>query len=98
MIAHDEESGLGKGSVRSVPGVNIIEVLRKFENLFEKLGGHPMAAGFSIKLEHIDKLKESLTSYMNENFTQENFVPFLDIDMEIPLDIVNLDLYTKINK
>ncbi len=98
VIAHDDDTGLGKGSVRSVPGINIIESLRKFEPLFEKLGGHPMAAGFSIKTENIEKLKTQLTQYMNDTFTQDYFVPFLDIDMEIPLEIVNLDLFTQIIK
>lgn len=98
VVAHDEESGLGKGSVRSVPGINIIEVLRRFENLFEKLGGHPMAAGFSVKMENVDLLKRELTEYMNSNFTPDYFVPFLDIDMQIPPNIVDLDFFTRLHK
>jgi single-stranded-DNA-specific exonuclease len=98
VVAHDAESNLGKGSVRSVPGINIIEVLRKYENLFEKLGGHPMAAGFSIKMENVDNLKKELTTYMNANFTSEYFVPFLDIEMEIPVDLANLDFFTQLRK
>lgn len=98
VVAHDEESGLGKGSVRSVPGINIIEVLRRFENLFEKLGGHPMAAGFSVRMENVDLLKQELIEYMNSNFTPDYFVPFVDIDMHIPPNIVNLDLFTRLHK
>lgn len=96
VIALDDESGLGKGSVRSVPGINIIEVLRKYDNLFEKLGGHPMAAGFSIRAENIEKLKSVLIDYMNNNYSQKYFVPFLDIDLEIPLNLVNVALFTQI--
>ena len=94
VISHDEN--IGKGSVRSVPGIDIIAVLRKFEHLFEKLGGHPMAAGFSIKTENIPLLVSELGEYMNANFNDEYFTPFIDIDMEIPLSLVNLAFYEKV--
>lgn len=38
----------GKGSARSVEGLNLIAHLRKSPQLFSKLGGHPGAAGFSL--------------------------------------------------
>ena len=49
--------GFGKGSVRSIPGINIIEFLRNFQEMFESIGGHPMAAGFTIKKELIPELQ-----------------------------------------
>ncbi len=96
VISHTE--AMGKGSVRSVPGIDIISVLRNFEHLFDKLGGHPMAAGFSIKTENIPVLIQELGAYMKANFSDEYFVPFIDIDMEIPLSLVNLDFYAKISQ
>ncbi len=37
------------GSARSVEGVNIFEALSRFEHMYEKFGGHPMAAGVNGK-------------------------------------------------
>lgn len=91
VISHDDTSG--KGSVRSVPGIDIIEVLRRFEHLFDKLGGHPMAAGFSIKTENIPLLVSELGSYMNTHFSSKHFVPFIDIDLEIPFNTIDFTFY-----
>jgi single-stranded-DNA-specific exonuclease len=86
----------GKGSVRSVSGINIIETLRNFENLFESLGGHPMAAGFTIKKENISQLKETLQKYALENFSKDLFIPELLIDMSVPIDILDLNFLQEI--
>lgn len=90
--------GLGKGSVRSIPGVNIVELLRTFESMFESIGGHPMAAGFSIKAERLPELKEKMHTLGNTNISDECLVPVLDIDMGIDLNNVNLDLANQLLK
>jgi single-stranded-DNA-specific exonuclease len=89
VIALTEE--YGKGSVRSIPGIDIIAVLRQFDHLFLNLGGHPMAAGFTISLENLETLKIELEKYFNETFTDSHFEPSIDIDMEIPLSKVTYE-------
>ena len=49
-----------KGTGRSVEGVNLYQLLKTQENLFEKFGGHSGACGFLIKKEYFDQLKEGL--------------------------------------
>lgn len=88
----------GKGSVRSVRGVNIIEYLRKFEDMFESLGGHPMAAGFTIKRDRIEELKAKVLAGAGDYITDDMLIPVLDIDMKIPLEVVSLDLLNEIDK
>jgi single-stranded-DNA-specific exonuclease len=97
-IVISTSDGFGKGSVRSVTGVNIIEALREFEHLFEDIGGHPMAAGFTIKRENIEVLQEKMTSYAYENFSGELFVPSLTIDMQIPANVINMGLLEELEK
>jgi len=82
----------GKGSVRSIEGINIIELLREFEDLFVNLGGHPMAAGFTIPLENISVLKEELGKVFAERFDNSHFISSMNIDVEIPLSLVTWDL------
>jgi len=88
----------GKGSVRSIPGVNIISLLREFEDLFENLGGHPMAAGFTILREKITLLEENLLSAFESNFRDDLFVPSVGFDTEIPLKLVDWPLYEALEK
>lgn len=88
----------GKGSVRSIPGVDIIALLRRFENLFTSLGGHPMAAGFTIVKENLPVLQEKLLIAAEDLIQESMLVPVLEIDMKIPLDLVNISLAQELNK
>ncbi len=93
-IAIDKTTGLGKGSARSIEGLSIIEALNKFNHLFEKVGGHEMAAGFTIKESNIEKLNESLNSL--NDWDEETFLPKLKIDLEISSNFINEETYKEI--
>jgi single-stranded-DNA-specific exonuclease len=88
----------GKGSVRSISGINIIEVLSKFGDLFESLGGHPMAAGFTIKKEKIPEMRNLLENYANQNFSKDLFIPELFIDMQVPINILSIDFVDQLEQ
>ena len=90
--------GVGKGSVRSIAGVDIILILREFEDLFESLGGHPMAAGFAIKKANISKLKTGLEKYCEKNIDKTLLVPFIDIDAEVSLNILDIEVLEELQK
>ncbi|MBD3366124.1 single-stranded-DNA-specific exonuclease RecJ [candidate division WWE3 bacterium] len=96
VISKNEKHG--KGSVRSIEGVNIIKLLREFEDLFVDLGGHPMAAGFTIDLQKIADLEQSLTEAFADRYSKEVFVPSISVDAEILLDLVNWDLFNFIEQ
>lgn len=89
------EDGVGKGSVRSVAGIDIISLLRKYDDLFIDLGGHPMAAGFSIEKDKIKLLESKL---LEEDIDESLLVPVLHIDLEIPISLINLELVESLEK
>src|SRR3712207_4005634 len=62
-----------KGSGRSIDNYNMFEELIKCKEVLHKFGGHPMAAGLSIKEENIDKLREMLNK--NCTLTKEDLIP-----------------------
>ncbi len=90
--------GYGKGSARSVKGVDIISFLRHFEDLFENLGGHPMAAGFTIKQENISILKNRALEIIDEWVSEEMLVPELVVDLKIPAEIISMGTVEEIEK
>ena len=49
-----------KGSGRSIPGYNMFEELQKCADLFTKFGGHPMAAGLSLKSENVETFRAKI--------------------------------------
>lgn len=85
------DGDIAKGSVRSISGVNIIEMLRNFEDMFEGLGGHPMAAGFSIKSTNVELFRKKIVEYSSEYIKDEHLEPILEVDMEIPVSIVDMN-------
>lgn len=91
-IVISQEGEFGKGSVRSIEGINIIEILREHEDLFVNLGGHPLAAGFTLPLKNIKTLEDSLSAVFDKRFSDEIFIPSLDIDVQIDLTLVDWDL------
>jgi single-stranded-DNA-specific exonuclease len=92
------EDGVGKGSVRSIPGINIIEILREFDDLFVDLGGHPMAGGFTIEKKNIPEMEKKVSEYISKKFDDEIFMPVLDIDLEVPGKFVDLEFLENIDK
>ncbi len=78
-----------KGSGRSIEGYHLYKELAKCENLLEKFGGHPMAAGLSLKEENINKLRQLLNA--NINMSEEDMEP--KIYIEAPLDPANADAF-----
>lgn len=52
------EGDIAKGSGRSVPGVNLVEVLRPYGDKLDSWGGHPMAVGVSVEVEGVEDFRE----------------------------------------
>lgn len=71
-----------KGSGRSIENYNMFEELLKCKELMEKFGGHPMAAGLSLKEENIDKLRMKLNE--NTTLTEKDITPIIKIDNVLP--------------
>lgn len=63
-----------KGSARSVKGLDIISYLGNLRFLFEGVGGHPMAAGFTIRTERIEELSKFVSQPTPEDPTREILV------------------------
>nr|WP_269205960.1 single-stranded-DNA-specific exonuclease RecJ [Clostridium botulinum] len=82
-----------KGSGRSIEEYNLFEELLKCKDLLDKFGGHPMAAGLSIKEENISELRQRLNK--NCKLTDNDIIPKIKIDKRIPLDIVNDELISE---
>jgi len=88
-----------KGSARSVAGVDITELLRtSSQDLLEDVGGHTMAAGFTVKTENIAKLKKSIYEYFEKKYQNQKFYKEVVVETELSPHHVNLDLYNLIQK
>lgn len=88
-----EEKKYLKGTGRSIAGVNLYELLKKNEHLFEKFGGHAGACGFLMPEEHLPELEKSLLDSMEE-IKKENpdiFCRQYDIDLNVDVEELTAD-------
>jgi len=85
--------GYSKGSARSVAGCNIVELIRAAEDLLVDVGGHPMAAGFTIETKNIEKFAQRIEQIAEEMIKPEDLVPQLKIDFEIDFSLITKDFY-----
>jgi single-stranded-DNA-specific exonuclease len=88
---------VSKASARSISGFNIIEAIRAV-SLHLEGGGHPMAAGFSIETNRIDKFTKEINKYANKFLTAEILEKKLRIDCEVCFDQLNYDLLDKLTQ
>lgn len=87
-----------KGSARSINGFNIIETIRKAEDLLIDAGGHPMAAGFTIETKHLELFKKRLTEIADQELDEEKLTRVLKFDCEINLKVLNFELFEKLTQ
>jgi len=57
-------NGEAQGAVRSIDGIDSVELMKKCANLLITFGGHPKASGFRLKTENLEKFKECLIDNM----------------------------------
>lgn len=75
-----------KGSGRSIEGYDMFAELSACKELFDKFGGHRMAAGLSLSRQNVGEMRRRL----NENcgLSEEDFIPKVHIDVALPLSYV----------
>lgn len=90
-------SEFSKASARSIAGINIVEVLREAQDLLVDVGGHPMAAGFTVETSKLEALQTRLVSIVEKMLTDEILTPRLSIDAELNSSDISLELLKEIN-
>ncbi len=93
-----EPSGqdLGRGSGRSVKGVNLVEALTGAEDLLVKFGGHELAAGLTVRRADIPALRERLNEFVGKSL--DGVEPAsVHADMELQLAEASLALVEELS-
>ncbi len=83
VIALDAAMNEGRGSARSIHGFHILEALDACRDLLDEYGGHAHAAGLAIKGEKIEDFAAQMEHLAGQRLTDEDFLPSLEVAMEI---------------
>jgi single-stranded-DNA-specific exonuclease len=78
------ENGIGRGSCRSIRGFDIARALESLSPMLVRSGGHPMAAGLTIRTEHLGEFTAALEALADREVPQEALAPRLNLDAIIP--------------
>ncbi len=87
-----------KASARSVNGFNMIEFIREELDLLVDVGGHPMAAGFTIETDKIPVLEKRLKKKAQKLLKKELLERTIRIDLDLPYSQISQNLYDAIQK
>ena len=88
---------VGKGSGRSVHGMNLVDALSSCSDLLEKYGGHELAAGLSIKRKNLPKFIARMEEYAKKCFDGSDPEMNLEIDCELEPSMLTLKLAEEIS-
>lgn len=97
-IVMTEVEGKVIGSGRSVKGFNISKTLKELENLLERYGGHPQAAGFAMDKANLDKFTKGLKDIAARELKGQNLQPELEIELVIDFEDISWDIVDMIDK
>lgn len=86
------------GSCRSVNGVNVHTLLSSMPELLTKFGGHPMAAGLTLKVENYDKFIKLTNAYVSENLNKSDFLPTKSYDFMLDENEITMKLVEDIDR
>ncbi len=91
-------SDVGKGSGRSIKGLNLVDALCYCNEYLVKFGGHELAAGLSVTRENLPLFIEKINEYANNNLKEEDLVPTVEADCEVAFSEVNLALAEELER
>ncbi|MBW1698704.1 MAG: single-stranded-DNA-specific exonuclease RecJ [Deltaproteobacteria bacterium] len=83
VVLFATKDGMGKGSARSVPGIDIFQAIKSCARNLETFGGHSMAAGLRVAEEKIESFEKDLEAFVEKNSYNETHRPAMKIDCEL---------------
>ena len=90
LVALDGERGRGSG--RSLAGLDLNRMLGRCSDLLEGFGGHAFAAGLTVRRERLPELRARIEAIATEELTSEHRIPRVPVDADVKLGECHLDL------
>ncbi len=94
---YPEGDDIGKGSGRSIKGLNLVEALAACEDLLVRFGGHELAAGLTVRRMNIDAFRRKINQYAEQHLTDDMLCGSLEGDCEVTIQDLTLRLAQEID-
>ena len=87
------EDDIGKGSGRSVKGVNLVGALAECSDLLEKYGGHELAAGLTVKRGNLEAFRRKINEVVRKNGAHpDGGAAAIEADLELTSEDLDMRL------
>ena len=86
----------GKGSGRSIEHFHLFEYLLRCKDTLIGFGGHESACGLTIEKDKIDEFRDMINKEAHDTIEESIFSPKLDIDIDVPLNILKEDVINEL--
>ncbi len=90
LVAIDGDRGRGSG--RSLPGLDLTRLLDGCNDLLLAHGGHAFAAGLSVRRERLPELRDRLEHLVREQYRPDQFVQRLELDGDLRAGDCDMEL------
>lgn len=90
-------NGIAKGSGRSIGNVDLYSLIKTQEHLLGKFGGHKMAAGLSMPLDHVEQFRTGINA-QSATIHPDDFIPHSDVIGELDHGQITPDLLHLLEK
>jgi len=82
-----------RGSARGVAGFDLVEALGTCRDLLTRYGGHPRAAGFTLKRESFAEFAATIVAFANATLSARDLDPVVEIDSELKMRHLKWDVH-----
>jgi single-stranded-DNA-specific exonuclease len=86
ILSIDKETGLAKGSARSIAGFDVFQALNHCQDLLDHYGGHQAAAGMTLSRNNLPELERRLNLLAEEWLCLDDFTPIMNVDFRCSLE------------
>lgn len=98
VLSIDPQTGMAKGSARSIAGFDLHKALTACEEMLDHYGGHQAAAGMSLNSSHLEAFTHKLNELAAAVLTEQDFIPLLKADAACSLSDVPIASIEQLEK
>lgn len=87
---------IGKGSGRSIKGLNLVDALSYCDDILVRFGGHELAAGLSVRRGDVDEFRKKINEYAAQRLSDEDTRVVCEADCELRVADISMELAEEI--
>ncbi|WP_138752368.1 single-stranded-DNA-specific exonuclease RecJ [Paenibacillus sinopodophylli] len=98
ILGIDVETGMCKGSARSIDGFDLHAALTACDELLDHYGGHQAAAGMSLHRDRLPEFEQRLGKLADEWLSEEDWIPKTAVDLLCSVNEATLETITELSQ